>query len=206
MNEEKLSFARFFSIVLKRLWVVIIFTVIAVVTSAYVSYQVIEPVYESKVNLLVAGKQTTESPILTNHIDDSLKLITTYQDILSSPYIIADAKKRLQADGHTISFDREDVFVSSIQDSQVIELRVEYTNATEAALIANAIATSFDQKVQHIMNLKDKNAKVLNKATVNQDAVSPQPLLIMGITFVIALIFSMWLTFAIHRFKEYKKD
>jgi len=205
MNEEKLSFARFFSIVLKRLWVVIIFTVVAVATSGYVSYQVIEPEYESKANVLVAGKQTGESPILTTHIDDSLKLVLTYKDILTSPYIIADAKKRLQGDGHTISFESDDLSVSNIQDSQVIELKVEYSNATEAALIANAIATSFDQKVQHIMNLKEKNAKVLNKATVNHDPVSPKPLLIMGITLVIALIFSMWLTFAIHRLKEYKK-
>ncbi|MDG5471707.1 Wzz/FepE/Etk N-terminal domain-containing protein [Jeotgalibacillus sp. ET6] len=204
MNEQKLSFSSFFSIVLKRLWIVIIFTIGAVAASGYISYQVIEPTYESKVDIVVAGKQTAESPILTSHIDDSLKLISTYQDILISPYILKDAQNRLQKDGHTISFNEKDVTVSSTQDSQVIELRVEYSNATEAALIANAIATSFDQKVQHIMSLDEKNSKVLNKGTVNKDPIFPQPMLIMGITLVLALIFSMWLTFAIHRLKDQK--
>ncbi|KIL43747.1 YveK family protein [Jeotgalibacillus campisalis] len=204
MNDKKLSFSGFFSIVLKRLWIVIIFTAVAVAASGYISYEVIEPTYESKVNIVVAGKQTKESPILTNHIDDSLKLVSTYQDILKSPYILKDAQNRLQKDGQNITFKEKDVSVSNTQDSQVIELRVEYTNATEAALIANAISTSFDQKVQHIMSLEDKNSKVLNKGTVNKEPVFPQPKLIMGITFVLALIFSMWLTFAIHRFKEQK--
>ncbi|PPA70138.1 YveK family protein [Jeotgalibacillus proteolyticus] len=202
MKEEKLSFSRFFSIVLQRVWIVIVFTVAAVIASAYVSYQVIEPTYESKVDILIAGKQTKESPVLTGHIDDSLKLVNTYQDIIKSPYILNDAKKRLQNDGHMINFDEDDVFVSSKQDSQVVQLRVEYSSPLEASLIANAISFSFDQKVQHIMNLSEKNSKVLNKATVNHDPIFPQPLLIIGITFVLSFIFSLWLTFAVHRFRK----
>lgn len=202
MKDDKLSFSRFFQIVWKRLWVVIIFTFAAVVTSWYVSYQVVEPTYESKVDILIAGQQTKNSPILTNHIDDSLKLVTTYQDILISPYILKDAQKRLSNEGHSIDFDRKDISTSNMQDSQVVQLKVKHSNPTEAAMIANAIAASFDQKIQHIMNLDDKNAKVLNKGTVSNKPVFPQPLLIIGITFVLALIISMWLIFVIHRFRE----
>lgn len=202
MKDDKLSFSRFFQIVWKRLWVVIIFTFAAVVTSWYVSYQVVEPTYESKVDILIAGQQTKNSPILTNHIDDSLKLVTTYQDILISPYILKDAQKRLSNEGHSIDFDRKDISTSNMQDSQVVQLKVKHSNPTEAAMIANAIAASFDQKIQHIMNLDDKNAKVLNKGTVSNKPVFPQPLLIIGITFVLALIISMWLIFVIHRFRD----
>ncbi|WP_165967168.1 YveK family protein [Jeotgalibacillus sp. S-D1] len=204
MNEDKLSFSRFFQIVWKRLWIVIIFTVAAVVSSGYISYQVVEPTYESKVDILIAGKQDKASPILTTHIDDSLKLVTTYQDILISPYILKDAQKRLNNDGHSIDFDRKDISTSNMQDSQMIELKVQHSNPTEAAMIANAIAASFDQKIQHIMNLDDKNAKVLNKGTVSKDPVFPQPLVIMGITFVLALIISMWLIFFIDRIRNKK--
>ena len=53
MEEENLSFAHYTPSIVKRFWIIVLFTLVAGLTSAYISYFVINPVYQAEVNLLV---------------------------------------------------------------------------------------------------------------------------------------------------------
>ncbi len=54
MEEENLSFAHYTRSIVKRFWIIVLFTLVAAsLTSAYISYFVINPVYQAEVNLLV---------------------------------------------------------------------------------------------------------------------------------------------------------
>lgn len=198
MEEENLNFSSFFRIIFKRLWIIILITSIAVSTSAYVSFYVLTPIYQSKVNLLINGYQDPRNPNLNASIDEALKLSTTYQDIIQSPLILQKAQSKLDEEGHDIIIGGGNISVNQKTDSQVLELFVESEDPTKASLIANAIAESFSEQTRDLMDIKRNNVKIMNEATVNPNPVSPKPLLIMGITLVVALIVSIWITLLIH--------
>ncbi|MGG4488681.1 YveK family protein [Metabacillus idriensis] len=193
MKEETLDFGSFFQIIWKRFWIIILITSMAVLTSAYVSFHLLQPVYQAKVNFLISNHQDPKNPVLTSSIDDSLKLVTTYQDIVQSPLILKSAQSALAEEGHNITIKEKNISVNNKEESQMFELLVDYPEREEALLIGNAIADAFEERVQDLMNLKVNNVKVMNKATVNPDPVSPKPLMIMGITFVISFMVSIWI-------------
>lgn len=205
MTEENLSFTNFFQIILKRLWIIILFTLVAGATSAYISYYVVTPIYQAKVHLLVSIPETEDNPALTSKTDESLKLVATYQDIIQSPFILKDAQQELNDKGYNIRIDEKNVSVGYKEKSQVLELFVEDASITTAALIANEIAASVDKHAQKMMNSESKSIKILNTAAVSSNPVSPQPLMIIGITVVIAFIVSIWITLLIDNITKNRK-
>jgi capsular polysaccharide biosynthesis protein len=205
MSEEILNFRNFFQIIFKRFWMVLVITVVAVLASAGITYFMVTPIYQAKVNLLISGQQQTKDALPLS-IDDSVKLVTTYQDILLSPNIISDAQTALNDNGYDIKINENNLSVNHIENSQVFELLVKDSDTTKASLIANAIADSFDGNIRSLMNLKVSNVKVMNKASVDSTPVSPKPLLVMGITFVIAFIVSVWIALLTNNVKKNKAN
>lgn len=206
MTEENLNFTNFFQQIFKRSWLIILFTFVAGITSTYISYFVIEPVYQAKVNLLVSIKETKDNKAVHSNIDESLKLVATYQDILQSPLILKEAQQELNNQGYNIQIDEENVSVAYKEKSQVLELLVEDKSSTTASLIANAIATAIDEQAEKIMMSKSKNISILNTAAVSDDPVSPQPFMIIGITVIIAFIVSIWITLLIDNISKKRKN
>lgn len=206
MTEENLNFTNFFQQIFKRSWLIILFTFVAGITSTYISYFVIEPVYQAKVNLLVSIKETKDNNAVHSNIDESLKLVATYQDILQSPLILKEAQQELNNQGYNIQIDEENVSVAYKEKSQVLELLVEDKSSTTASLIANAIATAIDEQAEKIMMSKSKNISILNTAAVSDDPVSPQPFMIIGITVIIAFIVSIWITLLIDNISKKRKN
>lgn len=205
MAEEHLDFPQFFRIVLKRFWIILLITVAAVLTSAFISYYVLTPVYQAKVNMLVSIQPDAKQTTALSPIDESLKLVTTYEDIVQSPYILKSAQSTLNTEGHNIEIDQKDISVEHTEESQVFALLVENEDQAEAVVVANAIAEAFDENVSSIMNTKTKNVRVMNTAAVDPDPVSPKPLLIMGCTFVLSFILSIWAALLVHNLKKPRK-
>lgn len=204
MKEDTLDFASFFEIIWKRFWIIILITSFAVLTSAFVSFQILTPIYQAKVNFLVSHQSDPENPS-TSSIDDPLKLVTTYQDIVQSPIILKSAQTKLSEEGHIFRIAEENITVASKEESQMFELLVNNSDREEAMLIANAIADSFDERIEDLMNLNESNVKIMNKAAVNYEPVSPKPFLIMGVTFVVSLMASIWITLLMHSVNKRSK-
>src|SRR3954451_3565760 len=166
MNEENLDFTSFFGIVFKRIWITILITLIAVSTSAYVSFYMLTPIYQAKVQLLVSGQHDPEEPNLNASADEALKLKTTYQDIIQSPLILQKAQLKLDEEGQNIKIGGN-ISVNQKTESQVLELLIEHENIEAASQIANAVAESFSEQITDVMGIDTSNVKILNKATAN---------------------------------------
>jgi capsular polysaccharide biosynthesis protein len=206
MKEDTLDFGSFFTIIWKRFWIIILITSLAVLTSAYVSFHLLTPIYQAKVNFLISNHPDPKNPVMTSSIDDSLKLVTTYQDIVQSPVILKSAQTKLSEDGHNFRITEKNISVASKEESQVFDLLVNHPNREESMLIANAIADSFDERIEDLMNLEYRNVKILNKATVNYEPISPKPPLIMGITFIVSLLVSIWISLLMHTVSKRSKN
>ncbi|MDM5316420.1 Wzz/FepE/Etk N-terminal domain-containing protein [Fictibacillus sp. b24] len=206
MNKGSLSLWGFLAVIWERGWIIVLFTLISVLVSALVSYYALTPIYEAKVDVLISGteKNSEEENIgLNTTIDESIKLVPTYQDIVLSPLILKYAQSELNtANNKNIIIKKEDVKIVTKNDSQVFSIIVYHEDPQIGKQIADALAKAFNHNIDSLMNLSQSNVKLLSDATVSQDPVKPNPILIMGITFITSLIVSVWITLLIHNVKR----
>ncbi|MBK0007182.1 capsular biosynthesis protein [Bacillus sp. S35] len=192
--EETISLRELFAVLRKRLWLIVLITIIAATLSAVISFFVLTPVYESKTQILVNQAKNDQQLYNPQVVQTNVQLINTYNDIITSPAILEKVVKELKLDESSQSLKGQ-IQVTSAQDSQVAQIVVQDTSAKRAADIANTTASVFQKQVPKLMNVD--NVKVLSKATLgeNPSPVKPQPLLNIAIAIVVGLMVGVGLSF-----------
>ena len=167
---EKLDLKELISIKRKKkvhiVLIVAIFMVIGIIyTMAFVT-----PKYQSSTTLLLAkvsnttGTQTQDiDTITTTEITLNSKLVSTYSELVKSKNVIRTVRANLgiNADEEEI---RQGVNVSSVKDTELIEITVTNKDAIYAAKIANEIAKVFTDKIKEYYNIS--NVYVVDEAEV----------------------------------------
>lgn len=192
--EETISLRNLFQVLSKRLWLIILITIIAATVSAVISFFVLTPVYEAKTQILVNQAKSDEQLYNTQTVQTNVQLINTYNDIIKSPAILDKVIKELKLDGSAQNLS-DQIQVTSAQNSQVAQIVVQDTSAKRATDIANTTASVFKKEVPEIMNVD--NVKVLAKAMLGQSTspVKPQPLINIAIAIVVGLMVGVGLSF-----------
>ncbi len=192
--EETISLRELMETIRKRLNLIVLITVAAVLVSGIVSYFVITPIYQSSTQLLVNQAKSDQPMVNPGEIQTNLQLINTYNVIIKSPAILDQVSEDLDL-GMTVSQLNEKVTVQSEKDSQVVNITVQDPNPNKAAEIANQIATVFQKEIVDIMNVD--NVSILAKAEVGetQSPVKPRPLLNIAIAFIVGLMAGIGIAF-----------
>ncbi|MBX9993194.1 YveK family protein [Priestia aryabhattai] len=192
--EETISLRELFAVLRKRLWLIVLITIIAATVSAVISFFVLTPVYESKTQILVNQAKNDQQLYSNQAVQTNVQLINTYNDIIKSPAILDKVVKELKLDKSAVDLS-DQIQVTSAQNSQVAEIVVQDTSAKRAADIANTTASVFQKQVPKLMNVD--NVKVLSKAALgeNPSPVKPQPLLNVAIAIVVGLMVGVGLSF-----------
>jgi len=192
--EETISLRELFAVLRKRLWLIVLITIIAATVSAVISFFVLTPVYESKTQILVNQAKSDEQLYNTQTVQTNVQLISTYNDIIKSPAILDKVIKELKLDKSAQSLSGQ-IQVTNAEDSQVAQIVVQDTSAKRATEIANTTASVFKKEVPKIMNVD--NVSVLSKATLGESAspVKPQPLMNIAIAVVVGLMVGIGLSF-----------
>ncbi|MEN3780836.1 YveK family protein [Priestia megaterium] len=192
--EETISLRELFAVLRKRLWLIVLITIIAATVSAVISFFVLTPVYESKTQILVNQAKNDEQLYSNQTVQTNVQLINTYNDIITSPVILDKVIKELKLDKSAGDLSGQ-IQVTSAQDSQVAQIVVQDTSAKRAADIANTTASVFQKQVPKLMNVD--NVKVLSKAELgeNPSPVKPQPLMNVAIAIVVGLMVGVGLSF-----------
>ncbi|MEH7560226.1 YveK family protein [Priestia megaterium] len=192
--EETISLRELFQVLRKRLWLIVLITIIAATVSAVISFFVLTPVYESKTQILVNQAKSDEQLYNPQTVQTNVQLINTYNDIIKSPAILDKVIKELELDSSAQSLSGQ-IQVTNAQDSQVAQIVVQDTSAKRATEIANTTASVFKKEVPKIMNVD--NVSVLSKAALGESAspVKPQPLMNIAIAVVVGLMVGVGLSF-----------
>lgn len=185
--EETISLKELFQTLRKRLNLIIVITLIAVIVSGVISYFFITPIYKASTQILVNQTKSEQSLYTQSEVQTNLQLINTYNVIMKSPAILDLVIQELNLD-MSVNTLNEKISVQSENNSQVVTISVEDEDPQQAAEIANKTADVFQSRIQEIMNVD--NVSVLAKATVtdNQSPVKPQPLLNIAIALVVGLM------------------
>ncbi|MCM3306966.1 YveK family protein [Priestia megaterium] len=192
--EETISLRELFQVLRKRLWLIVLITIIAATVSAVISFFVLTPVYESKTQILVNQAKNDQQLYNNQTVQTNVQLINTYNDIIKSPAILDKVIKELKLDGSAQSLS-DQIQVTNAENSQVAQIVVQDTSAKRATEIANTTASVFKKEVPKIMNVD--NVSILSKAALGESAspVKPQPLLNIVIAVVVGLMIGIGLSF-----------
>ncbi|WP_409175041.1 YveK family protein [Brevibacillus fortis] len=195
MNEE-LNLREILLMLLKRWKLILLITSLCTIGTALVSFYLLTPIYQAKTEILVNRSldSTVESMLSVAEIDSNLKLIETYRVIIESPRVMERVLEVIGA-GATMEDLLLNTKVEPVKDSQVISITVEDPDQGRAVLIANTIATTFQEEVVKMLSMN--NVHILAEARNNPAAipVSPKPILNSVIAFVLGLATSMVVVF-----------
>ncbi|MGR3766046.1 YveK family protein [Rossellomorea sp. NS-SX7] len=192
--EETISLRELMETLQKRIRLIILITLTAVLVSGAVSFFLLTPVYQSSTQLLVNQSKSEQPAYNPGEIQTNLQLINTYTVIIKSPAIlekvIADADLNMD-----VSQLNSKITVGSENESQVMNLSVQDTDPKKAATIANMTAEVFQKEIPNIMNVD--NVSILAKAEVGekQSPIKPKPYLNIAIAAVVGMMIGVGLAF-----------
>lgn len=145
--------------------IVVIFILIGIIyTIGFVT-----PRYTSKTTLiLTTSSNSTQSTgtITTTDITLNSKLVPTYRELIKSNNIIREVISNLGIDIGEEEL-KKDITVSSVKDTELIEIAVTDENATNACKIANEIAKVFAKEVPGTYNIN--NIQVWDEAEISEN-------------------------------------
>ncbi|USK33688.1 capsular biosynthesis protein [Bacillus sp. F19] len=192
--EETISLKELFHTLKKRLSLIIIIAAMATATSGIVSYFFLTPIYQSSTQILVNQAKSDQQAVQYNEVQTNLQLINTYNVIIKSPAILDKVISELGLEMSASQLNSK-ITVGSEQDSQVVNITVQDEDPTQAADIANTIATVFQKDIVKIMNAD--NVSVLSKAELGTDPspIKPKPVLNIAIALVVGLMAGVGLAF-----------
>ena len=150
----------------KKTQIILIIMLFAIVGVLY-TLGFVTPLYTSSTTLVLAtsddSAQSTNT-ITTTDVTLNSKLVSTYSELVKSKNVLRQVISNLGMNLNENSL-RNSITVSSVKDTELIEISVTNANASNAAKIANEIATVFAEKVADIYNIN--NVHVVDKAEVS---------------------------------------
>ena len=192
MNET-ISLQELFSILRKSFWRMLGLTIVAALISFAVSTFLIKPTYQADTQILVTPKKQETDVIDAAQVQSSVTLVNTYRVIIKSPAILEKVQKEVTNSPSKISDLNKMITVESEQNSQVINVSVQSTDAALTSNVANAVAKTFSKDIPDLMNVD--NVKVLSASDIPTSPVSPNILLNTAIAGVVGFLLGVGLAF-----------
>ncbi|WP_270166539.1 YveK family protein [Paenibacillus sp. SYP-B4298] len=194
---NELDLRDYVRIIRKRLWMIVAIVVAACLLAGAFSMYFQKPVYEASTKIIV--NQTASQAMLQqldlNQINSNIRMIDTYKEIIKTPAILDKVVERYPQFGLTTEQLADKVKVSSVNNTQVMTLAVQDLSYRQAAEIVNAVSLIFQQEIPTLFNIE--NVSILNEAKVDAtpDPVSPNIPLNIAISFVVALMLGIGVSF-----------
>ena len=152
---------------------IILITLIFMVIGVIYSVGFVTPMYSSSTTLVLAGTSSSadenqvSETITTADLTINSKLVATYSELVKSKNILGQVISNLGINVNEEEL-RKNVQVTSVEDTELIEITVSNENAEYAAKIANEIAKVFEEKIaKEIYNIN--NVHIVDEATVSKE-------------------------------------
>ncbi|WP_167577802.1 YveK family protein [Ammoniphilus sp. YIM 78166] len=168
--EKEIRIADFFTVIKRRLWVIVLASVLAAASSgAYSSYSAASwtPLYQSSARILV------------NFHPDIFKTLSV---IVKDPAVLDKVSEQLQL-GKSASALSQQIFFRVENESQIVRITAEDPNPEIAAQIANTTAAVFTREIGSILGIYD--TKLISEAKADQNPLptnsEPSSKILLGI-------------------------
>ncbi|MEK4530993.1 YveK family protein [Solibacillus sp. FSL K6-1554] len=192
--EETLSLQDIAKILKKRLWLVIFFTFISIGISAGISFYALTPIYQAQTQILVNQNNSSESVYSWQTTETDLRLINTYNVIITSPVILTPVIEALNLNLTPAQLTQQ-ISITNENDSKVVTINVENSNPSKAVEISNKVAEVFKEKIPQLMSVDNISILSVAKLNDNPSPVKPNKMLNITIAGIIGLMLGVGLAF-----------
>lgn len=192
--EETLSLQEIAKILKKRLWLVIFFTFISIGISAGISFYALTPIYQAQTQILVNQNNSSESVYSWQTTETDLRLINTYNVIITSPVILTPVIEALNLNLTPAQLTQQ-ISITNENDSKVVTINVENSNPSKAVEISNKVAEVFKEKIPQLMSVDNISILSVAKLNDNPSPVKPNKMLNITIAGIIGLMLGVGLAF-----------
>ena len=175
MEEVELDLKQLFLIIIKRWWLMLLIPLVAAGVTAYLSYYVLDPVYEANTTLYVINKQSeNQTTIAQSDLTVGGLLVQDYKEIIVSRTVTQEVIDQLGLIGLTTDELADKITVEAKNNTRILEIRVKDENPERAKKITDALASVFIERVVELM--KVDNVSIVDAAVVPNAPVEPRPL------------------------------
>lgn len=203
--EETLSLQEIFTIIKKRLLLIISLTIVVVGIAVVLSFYFITPIYQAQTQILINQKGSSEEVYSWSQIETDLQLINTYNDIIKSPVILGKVIEELKIDTTPEQLTNQITLLSE-SESKVLKIQVQDPNPEQAANIANVTAEVFKEEIPSLMNVDNITILSAAKVSENPSPVKPNKKLNIVIGTVIGIMLGIGLAFLLEILDTTIKD
>ncbi len=170
MENEELDLKELFTIFWNKKGTIILVVILFAIMGAVYSLYLVNPVYTASTTLILVStnkksdEATETASSLQTELNVNSKLVSTYSELIKSKSVlreVADELSVLKLDEKDL---RKNITVSSVKDTELIQIQVKNEKPFDSAEIANEIAKVFSAKVKEIYKLD--NVYVVDRAEV----------------------------------------
>lgn len=157
----------------KRIKAILLTLLLLTITGGLIGVA-IPATYQVQTDILVnySTHINPNNELLTEELNMNQSLIDTYKYLLLSNHILHKVNEFLKEPYDTYDWENN-VRVESRENSQIISIVVQDSSSEKAAMVANSIATSFQQEVRNVMKME--NVNILNEVSAIGDAEMLKP-------------------------------
>jgi capsular polysaccharide biosynthesis protein len=192
---EEIDIRELLHIILEKWWVIALFTVIAVAVSAYVTIEMIDPVYEAKSTLFIGNESDSIAGISFSDLQVDDQLVVDYQELIKTRLVTEEVILALNLPT-TVDKFVEQLSVSGIKDSRFMHIVFQDTDPQLAARIANELSDSLVSNAESIVGVE--NVVVVDTAVPPEQPISPNLLMNVAISAVLGAMLGMFLIMVLH--------
>lgn len=166
---EEINLSEIFQIFWKRKVQILVIILIFIIVGLIYTLKFVTPKYSSSITMILVSDNSnsnTNSVITTTDITLNSKLIATYSKLIKSKTVLKEVISNLdiEIDENTL---KNDITVSSISNTELIQITVTNKNNELAAKIANEIANVFPEKIKQMYNID--NIKLMSEAGIENE-------------------------------------
>lgn len=197
-QEMTLDLKEIFQIIRKRLWLILLITILSTSASGAVSYYVLTPSYEASTAIIIGNSSKASEEYGYDYSDVMMfqQLAKTYGQIAESRTVAEKAARKIGQDVSPEDVGSK-ITVTTSTDTQVMSITATSITREDAQYTANALSEAFVEEAMRIF--PSGNVQVMDWATFPKEPVSPRPMLNMAIAFFLGLMVSLGIIFL----KEY---
>ena len=193
--EETIDIRELLQILKKRLWIVVLITIITTAASGVISFFVLEPVYQANTTLYVGKNISTEGNIGYQDVLLSGQLVKDYRELAKSRLVSNIVINELGLSEITTKEIAEMLEVNLKSDTRIIEITAQHTDPKFAQVVANKVADVFKKKAIELIEVD--NVQIIDVAETPKDPIKPNKTMNVAIGFVLGLMLGLGLVFLI---------
>ena len=196
---EELDLKELFSYYIKKLPVIILTAILALLIGYLYIEEFQVPMYNGTTTIILVEKKEDKDniSITQNNLTVNEKLVSTYSEIIKSRRVLKPVIEELKLDT-TTDILKKQITVTSVSETSIIEIKVSDEDKKLAVKIANKIAEVFKTEITKIYNLE--NISVIDEAIIEKKPYNvniPKQMIIYSL---IGIVLSCGLIFIIYYF------